>query len=342
MTEVPIEVGYRSYIKILRRKWDIVYHSKDLYFSHANKVLEPHYDRTTREYYGAETNPARLAIIKFIDQFRDGPGVYEPTSFDDLLNYSKTYEKRIKVHKPYRACLHQESHPSLCDKLRETRYQWQDVQPKVNIESSHPLKTVYTVEEHPYEKLIGRKWTHIFVPIPVDYNNVEDLETHGYRQLLIEACTEGHDLIVVEPILSCFYATFWIRAFWWGKLALKGFYIWSISQCCHNPHKWERNLFNFVIASFLQFILAGQMQHHPLAKYKLPDRFHDTEALNELKYFKEFVPAITHKVVVLFKDEEKKIHARLKLLNKLHFLNLGVLGYNYMFGISHWMSYNRV
>lgn len=343
MTEVPIEVGYRSYIRLLRRKWDIVYHSKDLYFSHANKILEPYYDRTTKEFYGAETNPTRLAIVKFIDQFRDGPGIYEPDNFNDLLKGSKNYDKRNKVRKPYRAGHHQQSHTSLTDAIREKHYQFQDIQPVVRelLPRTHPLKYTLFVEDHPYEKLLGRTWTHVFVPTPVDYEAVDDLEMNSYKRLLIESCLECHDMIAVEPILARYHATLWLRIFWWSKFAVKAGYTFSIMHCCHNPHRWKRNWVNFLITSIAHFGFVGLMLTNPVSKYKLPDRFHDTEALNELKYFKEFVPAIIHKVLVLFKDEKEEIEKPVCVMNTLHMINFLMLGYNYMFGIDHWFSFMK-
>lgn len=343
MTEIPIEVGYRSYIRLLRNKWDIAYHSKDLYFSHANKILEPYYDMTTKEFYGAETNPTRLAIVKFIDQFREGPGLYDTEKFNDLPRYSKNYEKRIQVRKPYRSGQHQQSHPSLCEAMREKRYRSQEIKPVVRelLAKTHSQKYSLFVEDHPYEKLIGRSWTYIFVPTPVDYEKVDELERVGYRQLLMEACIESHDMIVVEPILTWFYATFWIQAFWWFKFVVKAMYTLSIIHCCHKPHRWERNWFYFLMTSIVHFGLVGSMQMHPLSQYKLPDRYHDTESLSELKYFKEFVPTIIHKVLVLFRDKERMIEKPMKLIKTLHLINLFVLGYNYMYGTNHWFGFFR-
>lgn len=342
MTEVPIEVGYRSYIRLLRKKWDIIYHSKDLYFSHANKILEPHYDMHTKEFYGIETNPTRLAIIKFIDQFREGPGIFETEKFrHDLLENSLVYTKRVKLRKPFRAGRHQQSHPSLTDSYREEWYQYQSKKPKVKmvLPKSHPYQNTLIVEDHPYEKMVGRSWTHIYVPTPVDFEVLDSSTQNCYKEWLQQACSESHDIIILEPVQTRFNAALVLRLFWWSKMAIKLAYALSIMHSCHQPQRWKRGLFLFLGVSMAHLGVAGCLFSNPLAKYKLPDLFHDTEALNELKYFRDFVPTLVHKVLVLYKDTEGQIAQPLWTINTLHLTNLFVLGYNYLFGIDHWFSF---
>ncbi|CAL8089561.1 unnamed protein product [Orchesella dallaii] len=333
------DVGYRSYIRMQRKKWDIVYHGKDLYFSHANKILEPYYDINTKEYYGIETNPTRLAIIKFIDQFRDGPGIYEPEVFKDLLSESIYYGKRTRVPKPYLVdhTQHQSSSKSLAEARREERYRHQVTKPKVREIPSEKYPSQYSliVENHPYEKMIGRTWTHIQVPFPPNY---KVLDNSSILQLT-QVCEDSHDLVIIEPVRASFYAQAVLRAFWWSKLVVKMMYASSIVYCCQRPHRWDRNLSQFLLTSVAHYTLKECLKRHPLGKYKWPDRFHDTESLNELKYFREFLPAILqHRVLVVFKDIEGQMSRPLRTLKILHLLNFLVVGYNYFFGMDHWYS----
>jgi len=232
---------------------------------------------------------------------------------------------------------------SLAEAAREEHYQFQEVKPTVReVPHSNPYVKTIIVEEHPYNTMIGRRWTHIFVPVVVDLELMEECQNRcGYQYWLLNACENGDDMIVVEPICTQFYICLISQLCFGAKWALKILYAGSIMSSCHRPHRWEWNLFAYLGISLAHVGVRTVLKAHPLAKYKLPDRFHDTEALNELKYFRDFVPTILHKVKVIFRDEQNQIERPMRTVGILHLINLFVLGYNYVFGIDHWYANGR-